>query len=92
MVTTRKSPNSTKPAAKPAPQLAVLNSPNAMTMPAGVLAAFPGIDCFAVSVADGRIILTPFVPETADDVRRMLTAQGITAQDVSDAVAWARSG
>ena len=91
MVTTRKSPSSTGPALKPLP-LAVLNSPNAMTMPAGVLAAFPGIDCFTVSVADGRITLTPFVPETAADVRRMLTAQGITAQDISDAVAWARSG
>ena len=92
MVTTRKSPNPTKPAAKLTPPLAVLNSPDAMTVPAEILAVFPGIDCFTVSVADGRIILTPFVPETADDVRRMLAARGITEQDISDAVAWARSG
>lgn len=80
----------TGPLPKPAPPLAVLTASDAMTVPPGVLAAFPGIDCFEVSVADGRIILSPFVPETADDVRRVLAAQGITDQDIPDAVAWAR--
>ena len=85
------SPAATGQPAKPALPLAVLSSSNAITVPAGVLAAFPGIDCFEVSVADGCIALSPFVPQTAADVRRMLDAQGITEQDISDAVAWARS-
>ncbi|MEY3633106.1 MAG: hypothetical protein RI937_1304, partial [Pseudomonadota bacterium] len=43
-----------------------------------------------VEVADGRIVLTPVRLQKADAVRKKLAELGITEQDVSTAVAWAR--
>lgn len=45
---------------------------------------------FRVEVDEGRISLTPTRVGSADAVRRKLAEQGITDQDVTDAVAWAR--
>ena len=41
-------------------------------------------------MGDGRIVLTPVRMQQAQAVREKLQQLGITEQDVSDAVAWAR--
>lgn len=70
--------------------LAKKTSKNQLTLPKEVVNGFPGVDYFAVRAEDGRIILEPFVPSRADQVRQKLADLGIDEQDVTDAVAWAR--
>jgi hypothetical protein len=47
---------------------------------------------FEVEVENGRILLTPVRIQQADAVRSKLEALGIDAQDVVDAIEWARKG
>jgi hypothetical protein len=70
--------------------LAKKTSKNQITLPKAIAARFPGVDYFDVSEVDGRIVLAPVRPSRADEVRDRLERLGITNQDVSDAVAWAR--
>ncbi|MCC6309681.1 MAG: AbrB/MazE/SpoVT family DNA-binding domain-containing protein [Trueperaceae bacterium] len=70
--------------------LAKKTSKNQLTLPKEVVNGFPGVDYFAVRAEGGRIILEPFVPSRADQVRQKLADLGIDEQDVTDAVAWAR--
>ena len=70
--------------------LAKKTSKNQITLPKAIAARFPGVDYFDVSEVGGRIVLAPVRPNRADEVRDRLERLGITNQDVSDAVAWAR--
>lgn len=70
--------------------LAKKTSKNQLTLPKEIVKDFPGVDYFDVRKEDGRIILEPFVPSRADEVRRRLEQLGIEESDVAEAIAWAR--
>ena len=70
--------------------LAKLTSKNQITLPKAVVSQVDVADYFDVAVDDGRIVLTPVRMQQAQAVREKLQQLGITEQDVSDAVAWAR--
>lgn len=70
--------------------LAKRTSKNQLTLPKAAVEAVGEVDYYEVSVDAGRIILTPVRVQPVDAVRNKLAQLGITAQDVTDAVAWAR--
>lgn len=72
--------------------LAKMTSKNQLTLPKAVTAAVDASDYFDVTAENGRIVLTPVRINRADGVRAKLAELGLTDADVSDAVAWARSG
>ena len=71
-----------------------------LTLPEEVLAQFPGIDAFEVSIQGQRIVLepmrhgefarTPAALPTLEEIQRQAAARGLTEQDVAAAVKWAR--
>lgn len=65
-------------------------SKNQITLPKAALAQVADTEYFEVSVADGKIVLTPVKIQRADAVREKLEALGIVEADVADAVRWAR--
>ena len=70
--------------------LAKKTTKNQLTLPKAVASRFPGVEYFEVST-DGRLItLKPFERSRIDEVWTHLEKLGITEQDVSDAVQWAR--
>lgn len=73
-----------------APVISKKTAKNQLTLPIDIVRRFPEVDYFSVYEEGGRIILEPFVPSRADEVRRGLEALGITEADVEDAVQWAR--
>ena len=70
--------------------LARLTSKNQLTLPKGVVSAFPGARLFDVRAEGGRIILEPVQLSRADAVRDKLTELGIGESDIRDAIAWSR--
>lgn len=70
--------------------LAKLTSKNQLTLPKEVIAGFPDTTYFEIEAANGQIVLTPVRMQRADAVRAKLAALGMSEQDVSDAVQWAR--
>jgi hypothetical protein len=70
--------------------LAKMTSKNQITLPKAVVSQVAAADYFDVAVEGGRIVLTPIRVQKAGAVREKLAALGITDDDVSDAVAWAR--
>ena len=71
-------------------EIAVLTADNQLIVPSTVVADFPGVDCFAVARDGERIILTPLQPPPIAAVWAQTAAQGVTEQDVAEAVKWAR--
>jgi hypothetical protein len=65
-------------------------SKNQVTLPKAILQVVGEADYYDVSAMDGKIVLTPVRPQEPDAVRAKLQELGITEQDVSDAVTWAR--
>jgi hypothetical protein len=63
---------------------------NQLTLPKKVADQFPDVEYFRVSVDGERIVLEPVRPGRALEVRERLEQLGITEQDVTDAVSWAR--
>lgn len=63
---------------------------NQITLPKTVAARFEGVQYFDVSTDGATILLRPVVPSRADDVREKLARLGITEDDVTAAVKWAR--
>ena len=63
---------------------------NQITLPKKVADRFPDVDYFRVSLDGERIVLEPVRPGRAFEVRERLEQLGITEQDVTDAVSWAR--
>ena len=72
--------------------LAKLTVKNQLTLPKAVAARFNGVEYFDVSTDGTSILLKPLRPSKADEVRQNLAGLGITEQDVSDAIEWAREG
>ncbi len=71
--------------------LAKLTSKNQITLPKAVIAQLPPSEYFEVEAVNDRIMLTPVRVHNGDAVRRKLELMGITEQDVTDAIQWARS-
>lgn len=69
--------------------LAKLTSKNRITLPKAAVAQVDVAEYFAVTVEQGRIVLTPVRAQQAE-ARDKLEQLGIEEQDVEDAVAWAR--
>ena len=72
--------------------LAKLTVKNQLTLPKAVVTRFSGVEYFDVSTDGTSIILRPLQRSRADEVRNRLTELGISDQDVTDAVSWAREG
>ena len=70
--------------------LAKKTSKNQLTLPKAVASRFPGVDYFEVSTDGNLITLKPFERSRIEEVWEHLEKLGITEQDVSDAVQWAR--
>jgi bifunctional DNA-binding transcriptional regulator/antitoxin component of YhaV-PrlF toxin-antitoxin module len=72
--------------------LAKKTSKNQITLPKAIADRFPGVRYFDVREEDGRIVLSPVMPDAAKRVREKLLELGIEPKDVEDAVRWARTG
>ena len=72
--------------------LAKLTSKNQLTLPKAITATVEATDYFDVTTENGRIVLTPVRVNRADGVRAKLAELGLSEADISDAVAWARTG
>ncbi|HUD14410.1 MAG TPA: hypothetical protein VMQ56_12210 [Terracidiphilus sp.] len=70
--------------------LAKLTVKNQLTLPKAVATKFSGVEYFEVSTDGRSITLRPFQRSRIEEVWAHLEKLGITEQDVSDAVAWAR--
>lgn len=70
--------------------LAKLTVKNQLTLPKAVITRFSGVEYFDVSTDGSAITLKPLRPSRLDEVRDKLERLGITEQDVTDAIAWAR--
>ena len=70
--------------------LAKLTVKNQLTIPKAVVKSFAGVEYFDVSTDGSAITLKPLRPSRLDEVRDKLARLGITEQDVTDAIAWAR--
>jgi hypothetical protein len=71
--------------------LAKLTSKNQLTLPKAAVQAVGAADYFDVAVREGQIVLTPVRIQRGDAVRAKLSALGLGAADVAEAVDWARS-
>ena len=74
------------------PEVAILTTGNQLILPDSLVAAYPEVTCFTVVDEGERIILTPVPPGTIKDAWAKIAAQGLTEQDIADAVQWAREG
>jgi hypothetical protein len=70
--------------------LAKLTIKNQLTLPKAVATRFSGVEYFDVSTDGTSITLKPLQRSRLDEVRAKLASLGITEQDVTDAIAWAR--
>jgi len=74
--------------------LAKKTSKNQLTLPKDVVKSFPSTDYFDVSVEGGKIILMPVKITRADaglaGIRDKMAKLGLTEDDVTGAIAWAR--
>ena len=71
--------------------LAKITIKNQITLPKAVLSQCSPAQYFEVTAEAGRIVLTPVQLTRMDDVWDKLEALGIQEQDISDAIAWART-
>jgi hypothetical protein len=70
--------------------LAKVTVKNQLTLPKAVVTRFKGVEYFDVSTDGESITLRPLRQSRLDEVRAKLEQLGITEQDVTDAIAWAR--
>lgn len=70
--------------------LAKMTVKNQLTLPKAVATQFRGVEYFDVSTDGSAIVLKPLRPSRLDEVRAKLEQLGITEQDITDAIAWAR--
>jgi hypothetical protein len=63
---------------------------NQITLPEAIASRFGNVGYFEVSTAGETIVLRPLRTSRLDEARVKLEQHGITEEDVSDAVAWAR--
>jgi hypothetical protein len=70
--------------------LAKLTVKNQLTLPKAVASQFPGVEYFEVSTDGEAVTLKPLRVSRLGEVRDKLERLGITEQDITDAIAWAR--
>jgi hypothetical protein len=70
--------------------LAKLTTKNQLTIPKAVATRFAGVEYFDVSTDGSAITLVPMRLSRLNEVQAHLEKLGITEQDVSDAIRWAR--
>ena len=70
--------------------IAKLTAKNQLTLPKSITNEIGETEYFDVKVECGQIILTPVRIHRADAVRAKLLDLGISEQDLTDAVNWAR--
>lgn len=70
--------------------LAKMTVKNQLTLPKAVAKQFAGVEYFDVSTDGSSITLRPFERSRVEEIWAHLAKLGITGQDVSDAVTWAR--
>ena len=70
--------------------LAKKTAKNQLTLPKAIVDRFPGVSYFDVREEDGRIVLSPVVPDGADRVRDKPREMGLGPEDIREAVRWAR--
>ena len=68
-----------------------LNARNQITLPKSLMQAVGPTDYFDVQAKGGQIVLTPVRFVAADAVRAKLAELGITENDTTAAVDWART-
>jgi hypothetical protein len=70
--------------------LAKLTVKNQLTLPKAIVTRFKGVEYFDVSTDDSSITLKPLRRSRLEEIQGKLARLGITEQDVTDAIAWAR--
>ena len=74
--------------------LAKKTAKNQLTLPKEIANKFPGVDLFDATVEDNRIVLVPVkvtpIPASLETIRQKMEKLGITEDDVTNAIAWAR--
>ena len=70
--------------------LAKLTSKNQLTLPKEAVTAVGDSSYFDIEVLNGQLVLTPVRIQRADAVRAKLAKLGISEDDVTKAVKWAR--
>jgi hypothetical protein len=70
--------------------LAKLTVKNQLTLPKAIVTQFKGVEHFDVSTDGSSITLKPLRRSKMEEVWAHIEKLGITEQDVSDAVRWAR--
>ena len=70
--------------------LAKLTTKNQLTIPKAVATRFAGVEYFDVSTDGSAISLKPLRRSRLEEIQAILAGLGITEQDVTDAIAWAR--
>ena len=70
--------------------LAKLTVKNQLTLPKAVITRFRGVEYFDVSTDGSAITLKPLRRSRLEEIQDKLARLGITEQDVTDAIAWAR--
>ena len=70
--------------------LAKLPTKNQLTISKAVATRFSGVEYFDLSTDGSAIVLRPLRTSRLDEVHAKLEQLGITEQDVTDAIAWAR--
>jgi hypothetical protein len=70
--------------------LAKLTVKNQLTLPKAVVTQFKGVEHFDVSTDGSSITLKPLRRSRLEEIQDKLARLGITEQDVTDAIAWAR--
>ena len=71
--------------------LAKMTVKNQLTLPKAVATQFGGVEYFDVSTDGVSITLRPLQRSRLEEVRAKLAGLGITEQDITDAIAWARN-
>ena len=70
--------------------IARLTSENQLNLPESIVSEFDGIEYFDITKESGRLVLTPVQLTGIERVWQKIEERGITEQDISDAVKWAR--
>jgi hypothetical protein len=70
--------------------LAKLTVKNQLTLPKAVVTQFKGVEHFDVSTDGSSITLKPLRRSRLEEIQDKLARLGITEQDVTEAIAWAR--
>lgn len=71
--------------------LARLTEQGVLVLPQAVLQEVGNPTHFRIQISDGQLILTPETPQILERVATHIEALGISQQDVSDAIEWARN-